>query len=151
MRSEFNDHVSGLSPIPPNLQTLTLRTAVIVGDTPRGNMSYLPATAEIINLFIPSLQHLILDIDIDISHVYSNLAKVDFSPLAVLGTAVLSIPRIDLYVHTDILPSHVTLAQVLSSLRDITRSIEEGVVIVHSEERLAKLYTDCPLYLFDTS
>ena len=142
MRNQCNDRVSGLSPIPSNLQTLTLRTAVNVGDTwvpTRGNRSYLPATAEIINLFIPSLQHLILDINIDISRVDSNLAKVDFSPLAVLGTAVLSIPRIDLYVHTDILPSHVTLAQVLSSLRDITRSIEEGVLIVHSEERLANL------------
>ena len=109
--------------------------------TRKGTKSYLPATAEIINLFVSSLQHLILDINIDIYHTYSNLAKVDFSPLTVLGAAALSIPHIDLYVHINILPSHVTLAQLLFSLEDcedITRSINEGILITHSEERLVK-------------
>jgi len=64
----------------------------------------------------------------------SNLAEVDFSPLAVLGTAI---PRIGLYVHTNILPSTVTLARLLSSLMDydgIMRSIKEGKLVIHSEK-----------------
>ena len=134
-----------LSPIPPNLQQLTIRAPVLVENefdedyifTPKGCWSYLPAVADIINSFVPSPPpHLILDINIHLFDFSSNLANVDFSPLAVLGAAALSIPRIDLYIHTDILPSNVTLAQILSSLadyEDVMKSIDQGIVIIHSE------------------
>jgi hypothetical protein len=94
----------------------------------------LPAVAEIISPFFPSLQHLILDIKL--YQVYSssaNLTKIDFSPLASLGRASLSIPRIDLYVHTGILPSAVTRAQILSSMEDYEVD-QRWVLVIQSEE-----------------
>ena len=48
----------------------------------------------------------------------------------------MSIPRIDLYVHTGILPSDVTTAQLLSWLadkEDVMRSIEKGILFIHPE------------------
>ena len=53
-----------------------------------------------------------------------------------LGSAALSIPRIDLYVHTDILPSDVTFAHLLASLADtddVMRAMEKGILVIHSE------------------
>ena len=119
-----------LFPVLPNLQELTLRATVLM-EMDRPNFS---VAAKIINSFGSSLQHLILEIDISLTRVTSNLAEVDFSPLAVLGAAI---PWIDLYVHTNILPSTVTLARLLSSLMDydgIMRSIKEGKLVVHSEK-----------------
>jgi hypothetical protein len=104
--------------------------------TPKRCCSYLPVIGEIINLFIPPPRHLLLDIKIHLFDFSSNLANVDFSPLEVLGPAALSIPRIDLYVHTDVLPSDVTSAQILSWLvdyEDVMRSIEKGILICHWE------------------
>ena len=101
---------------------------------PKRCESNLSVAAKITNSFASSLQHLILEIDISLAGVTSNLVEVDFSPLAVLGTAI---PWIDLYVHTNILPSTVTLARLLSSLMDydgIMRSIKEGKLVIHSEK-----------------
>ncbi len=140
-----------LSPIPPNLQQLTIRASVCMESefdedsycTPKRCESYLQASAEIIALFISPPQHLVLDINIHLFSISSNLANVDFSPLAALGTAAMSIPRIDLYVHTGILPSSATLAQLLSSLadyEDVMRSIEKGILIIHSEKTAPDYY-----------
>jgi hypothetical protein len=100
-------------------------------------MSWLPTAAELVNIFISSsLQHLVLSVKIRILN-FSHFTQVDFSPLAVLGAAAQRIPRIDLYVHTDILPSALTRAQLLSSLEDyedIIRSIKDGILVIHSEE-----------------
>ena len=141
-----------LSSILPNLQGLTVRAPVLVENqmdedgtfTPKRCWSYLPAIGEIINLFMPPPQHLILDIKIHLFDFSSNLANVDFSPLEILGAAALSIPRIDMYVHTDIVPSDVTTAQLLSWLvdyPDVMRSIEKGILIIHSE-RTAPSYVE---------
>jgi hypothetical protein len=106
--------------------------------TQRSYSSWLPAAAEMIKLFISSVQHLILDVDIDLRpSAFSGSINVDFSPLSILGAASLSIPRIDLYVHTGLLPPAITRAQLLSSLgdnEDIVRSIKEGVLIIHAEK-----------------
>jgi hypothetical protein len=60
----------------------------------------LPSLADTINLFISSVKHLVLDIDVSLSGSFV-LTDIDFSPLAVLGVASQSIPHIDLFVHTD--------------------------------------------------
>ena len=132
-------HLPQVFPIPPNLQQLSICAAVCLPGEhmPKCCLSYLPAAAEAINSFIssPRLGHLILDIDINLS-TFSHFTKIDFSPLAVLGPASLSIPRIDLYVHTGIFPSALTRAQLLSSLgeyEDIVRSIEQGILVIHSD------------------
>jgi hypothetical protein len=129
-----------ISPIPANLKQLTIRTAVLVGyrlsNMPQYWSSWLPAAAEMTKLFISSLQHLIVDVNLNYASS-ADLTLVDFSPLAVLGAAALSIPRIDLYVHTNILPPELIRAQVLSSLEeyeDIARAIKDGVLVIHSEE-----------------
>ena len=83
-----------------------------------------------------SLQHLVLDIDIILSTSVA-LTKVDLSPLAVLGSASLSISRIDLYVHTQVLPPAVTYTQLLRSLseyEEIVKLVKEGVLVIHSEK-----------------
>ena len=112
-------------PLPRNLQQLTIRATV----------SLFPLVAETISLFISSIEHLVLDIDVSLrAHI---LTDVDFSPLAILGAASLSIPHIDLYVHTDSQPSALTHAQILPSLdkyEDIAKSIKDGVLVVHSEQ-----------------
>jgi len=98
--------------------------------------SCIPASAVAINIFISSPRHLVLDIDITLS-TFCDLTLVDFSPLAILGAASLSIPRIDVYVHTGVLPSALTRAQLLSSLEDdenITRAMKEGVLVIHAEK-----------------
>jgi len=104
---------------------------------PRRNIAS-HASAEVINLFISpsSLQHLVLDIKVGLSTL-SGLTKVDFSPLAVLGAVSLSIPRIDLYIHTGTLPSALTRAQLILSLEDnedIVRSIKQGKLVIHPEK-----------------
>ena len=89
-----------------------------------------------IHAFISSLRHIVLDIGIKLSKL-SELAEVDFSPLGVLGAVSQSISRIDLYVHTGILTSALTLAQVVFSLEGyegIPRLIEEGIMVIHSEK-----------------
>lgn len=98
--------------------------------------SWLPSAARIIELFMSSLQHLVLDIDIILS-TFVELTKVDFSPLAVLGSASLSIPRIDLYVHTQVLPpavTHTHLLRSLSEYEEVVRLVKEGVLVIHSEK-----------------
>jgi hypothetical protein len=133
-----------LSPIPPKLQQLTIRAPILIDNefdedlisTPKQCWSYLPAVADIIYSFIPPPQHLIVDIKIHLFDFNSNLANIDFSPLAALGTAALSISHIDLYIHTDNLPPEVTHAQILSSLadyEDVMGSIMEGTLIIHPE------------------
>jgi hypothetical protein len=111
---------------------------------PKGYESYLPAAAEIIKSFITSPpQCLILDINLHLFEISSNLAAVDFSPLAVLGAAALSIPRIDLYVHTGILPPDETFAHLLSSLADsdeTMRAIEKGILNIQSEATAPDYY-----------
>ncbi len=95
--------------------------------------SNLPAAAEIINQFTSSPRRLILDIDIDIS-TFSDLTIIDFSPLTVLGTASLSIPRINLYVHAGTYRPAITRAQVMSLLEDhedILRLVKAGVLVIH--------------------
>ena len=131
-----------LTIVPPNLQQLTIRTGVDLeyeNDALKFHSSYLPVTAKIINSFPSLSQHLVLDICIDLTGIqFSNLSylpDIDFSPLAVLGAASLSIPRIDLYVHTSGLPTAVILARLMSSLEKyegIMKSIEEGVMVIHS-------------------
>jgi len=93
--------------------------------------------AEIINFFNPSLHRLVLDIDIDPR--FRETPKIDFSPLAALGAAseFVSIPRIDLYVHTGILLPDLTQAHLLSSLgvnEDVLKLIKEGTLIVHQDK-----------------
>jgi hypothetical protein len=129
-----------LFPISQNLQQLTNRTAVYIdyaGDlSGKRYLSYHPAAAEVINLFMSSLQHLVLDIDLHLL-TFVDLTRVNFSPLAVLGAASLLIRRIDLYVRTGIFPPAVTRALLLSSLedcKDIVRSIKEGILVIHSEK-----------------
>jgi len=111
---------------------------------PKNYESYLPAAADIIKSFVVSPpRRLILDINVHLFEISSNLATVDFSPLTVLGTAALSIPRIDLYVHTGILPSDDTFAQLLASLADsddIMRAIEKGVLNIQSEATAPDYY-----------
>jgi len=131
-----------LTLIPPNLQQLTIRTGVDLeyeNDALKFHSSYLPVTAKIINFFSSLSQHLVLDICINLTGIQfsnlSNLPDIDFSPLAVLGAASLSIPRIDLYVHTCGLPTAVILGRLMSSLEKyegIMKAIEEGVVVIHS-------------------
>jgi len=102
-------------------------------------ISSLPVAAEVINALIssPRLEHLILDIDIGF-FTLSQFDQIDFTPLAVLGPASLSIPRIELYVHTaGNFPSALTRAQLLVFLmeyKDIVRSIKEGILVIHSEK-----------------
>ena len=95
--------------------------------------SCLPVVPEVVNSFISSLRH--LSIDITVSHTNASfLTEIDFSPLAVLAATSGSIPRIDLYVHTDVLPASLTRAHVLFTLEvyeDIARLIKEGVFVVH--------------------
>ena len=137
-----NDSLPKLFSVPPNLQQLTIRAPVDVendyrDNTPITSTSYFLAAATIMNFIVSPLQHLILNIDIYLRGIPSNLNKVDFSPLAVLGSASLSIARIDLYIHTGVLPHTVTLAQLLSSLEDYEdtmRSIKEGILVIHSEK-----------------
>ncbi len=108
-----------------------------VHDQPAQCTSYLPAAIKVINAFASSVRHLIIEIDLGVGRLPSYLALVDFSPLAVLGDASLSIPRIDLYVHTDVLPPAVTLAPLMSSLAaydDVMKLIEEGKLVIHPEE-----------------
>ena len=123
----------------PNLEHLTLRAAVILhlpdNKVAQYSLSWLPAAAVFINLFGPSLRHLVLDIRIDLLPL-NDLSSVDFSPLKVLGTACRSIPRIDLYVHTKGSLSALTRVRLLGELekyKDIMESIEGGVLI-HAEE-----------------
>jgi hypothetical protein len=93
-----------------------------------------------VNLFMSSCRQLVhLAIDINIRHISTpaELSLVDFSPLSVLGAASLSIPQIDLYVHTGMVPPDLTLATLLRSLEvyeDIVRSMKEGVLVVRAEE-----------------
>jgi len=97
--------------------------------------------AEIINSFLSIPQHLVLDIGINLtqfSNSECNLPEIDFSPLAVLGAASLSIPRIDIYVHSGCMLSTVRFAQLISSLEKcegIMKLVEEGVVVIHSQMR----------------
>jgi len=82
------------------------------------------------------VKHLVLDIKVSLSAT-PVLSDVDFSPLIILGAASLSIPHIDLYVHTDIQPTEVTHGQISSSLdkyEDIAKPIKDGVLVIHSEE-----------------
>jgi hypothetical protein len=108
--------------------------------TPLVSTSFLPAAAKAVNFFVSSSQHLVhLALDVTIRHICTpaELALVDFSPLEVLGAASLSIPQIDLYVHTDILQPDLTHATLLSSLEvyeDVVRSTKDGVLVVHPEE-----------------
>lgn len=98
--------------------------------------SFLPAASKVINTFAPSVRHLIIEIDVWPSRKASNLDYFDFSPLAVLGPASQLIPQIDLYIHTDNFIPSVTLAQLLSAMEaydDITRSIEEGILVIYPE------------------
>ena len=107
-------------------------------DNPTSFLSYLPATAEIINLFISSLQHLVLDININGISASSDLNEIDFSPLDDLGTASALIPRIDLYVRTGISVSALRIRdQLLSTLEDyenIANLIKGGILVIHSEK-----------------
>jgi hypothetical protein len=99
-----------LSPIPSHLQQLTIRVEVSIKENTKNHPTHLPSAANVINAVASSLQHLTIEIELDVRHSASFLALVDFSPLAVLGTAPsLSIPRIDLYVHTDTLQATTTL------------------------------------------
>ena len=101
--------------------------------------SYLPVAAEIVNSFHSLPQHLVLEISIYlINFSKCNFPEIDFSPLAFLGPVSLFIPRIDLYVRTSCQTSAVILGQLMSSLEKyecITKSIEEGVVVIHSGKR----------------
>jgi hypothetical protein len=126
-----------LSPIPPDLRHLTIRTmaALRYSSGMEYCQSWLPAAVGAIKLFTPSLQHLVLDIDVCEVSTFSVLTEVDFSPL--FGVASLLIPRIDLYIHTGVFPSALTRAQPLLSLEDdedAVRSIKEGVLVIHSEK-----------------
>jgi hypothetical protein len=106
--------------------------------TPSHFTSFLPAAAKTVN-FMSSSQHLVhLVLDLTIRHISTSaeLALLDFSPLEVLGAASLSIPQIDLYVHTDSLQPDLTHATLLPSLEvyeDVVRSMKDGVLVVHSE------------------
>jgi len=96
--------------------------------------SLLPSISETINLFISSVKHLVLDIQIFLASL--DLTYIDFSPLAILGAASLSIPHIDLYVYTNGLAPAQTHAQLLSSLdkyEDIMRLIKEDILVIHPE------------------
>ena len=104
---------------------------------PKTCLSWLPGAADVIKFLTSSTRHLVLDVDINLSGVFSSLDEIDFLPLAILGAASLSIPRIDMYIHTDILPSALTRAGFFSSLadnEDVMRSIKEGVLVIHWEE-----------------
>jgi hypothetical protein len=117
-----------------NLEQLVIRTSVY--RSKYSSHSKLSEAAQVINLFISPPRHLVLDINLQLNPA-SHITKVDFSPLAVLGTAPLSIPRIDLYVHTGVLSSADTRAQLLSSLGkydDILRLINGDGLVIHSEE-----------------
>jgi hypothetical protein len=110
-------------PLAPNLQHLTIRTERYVS---RKNLSWLPSAAEIIKLFISSLQHLVIE-----------LTKLDCSPLAILADVSLSILRIDPYVHNRGISASVTYSQLMCLLDDyegVVRLIKDGVLVIHSEK-----------------
>jgi len=124
-----------LTPTPTNLEQLTIRTGVLMDSRLPSQFpsSWLPATAKIITLLISSLRHLILDIDL---FMCPDFAKVDFSPLAILGVASRSIPRIDLYIHSDMLlasgPAPAEFLSLLGNDEDVERAIKDGVMVIHS-------------------
>jgi hypothetical protein len=125
-------------PIPYNPQQLTLRTSMhLTYDSdrnPKTRRSSLTAVVQILESFISSPQHLVLDIDIRLENIL-NLANVDFSPLvALFGASSLSIPRIDLYVHTGCNVTHAQLLSLTEDYEDVVRSIEDGVLVIHSEK-----------------
>jgi hypothetical protein len=81
-----------LSPIPSNLQQLTVRVQVAIERNPTNQLtwhciSHLPTAAKVINAFASSLQRLTIEIDLTAGCSAFFLALVDFSPLAVVGTA----------------------------------------------------------------
>jgi len=125
--------------VPPNLQYLTIHSRVSLSydneENPVCGVSYLPAAAEIINLFITSksLQHLVLDIDIDIIAL-SDFDKLYLSPLDELGTASASIERIDLYVRTGLTPPHDQLLSLLEDFTSIAEWNKRGILVIHLEE-----------------
>ena len=134
---KFLSDLAQSPPVLPNLEQLTIRIRENRGNGPGLYYpSWLPVVPEVVNSFISSLRH--LSIDIRPSHInVSSPLQIDFSPLAVLAATSGSIPQIDLYVHTDVLPAPVTRAHVLSSLEvyeDIARLIKKGVLGIHSEK-----------------
>jgi hypothetical protein len=130
---------------PLDIQHLILRTAIL----PEANRQVLPWTdwsdslppaAEAISQFTSSAstQHLTISVNIGL-RTPSDLAEIDLSPLKILRSACLSIPHVDLYVHTGILPSALTRDEIFLSLEDkedILRSIDEGVLVIHLEKRI---------------
>jgi len=121
-----------LSPVPPNIQRLTIRTEILACH--RWCLSNLPAAAEVVNQIVLPPGDLILDIDITLYSDLSDLTTIDISPLSVLGAASLSIARINLYVHTGILQPAITRAQLTSMLEiyeDILRAVKAGVLVIH--------------------
>ena len=99
---------------------------IYVEHEPTYCISHLPAASKVINTFASSVR----------GRFPAHLALINFSPLAVLGAASLSIPQIKLYIHTDTLPPDVTLAQLLSSLagyEDVMKLIEDRKLVIHPE------------------
>ena len=136
-------HLPKLFSAPLDIQHLIIRTAVLPVDNKEilpwtDWTTSLPFAAEAISQFISSTQYLTIIVNIGL-RTYSDLDEIDLSPLAILGSASLSIPHIDLYVDTGILPSALTRAELICSLEeyeDIIRSINEGVLVIHSEKRI---------------
>ena len=105
-------------------------------NNPLYSQSWLPVAAVFINLSPPSLQHLVLDIHIDLPPC-SDFSRIDFSPLRVLGTTRRSVQRIDLYVHTNSPFSALTRARLFAGLEeyeDVMELIKKGVLVIHAEK-----------------
>jgi hypothetical protein len=139
---EVDYHLPKLFSAPLDIQHLIIRTAVLpvyYNNVPPWTdwTTSLPLAAEAVSQFISSTQHLTISVNIGL-RTCSDLAEIDLSPLATLGSASLSIPHIDLYVHTGILSSARTLAELtllLEDHEDIMRSINQGVLVIHSEKK----------------
>jgi hypothetical protein len=122
-------HLPKLFSAPLDIQHLIIHTAVLSVYNKEvlpwtDWTTSLPLAAEAVSQFISLTQHLTISVNIGL-RTCSDLAEIDLSPLAILGSASLSI---DLYVHTGILSSACTLAELsllLKDHKDIMKSIKE--------------------------
>jgi hypothetical protein len=148
-QSQHHGVVPVFSPLPTNLQQLTIRIAIEFVFGPNHSpipdlcQSWLPPAAGLIHQFIPHHpQHLVLEIKFGNA---ANLTNIDISPLAVLEAASVSIPRIDLYAfawnpiavpRSPAIPiTNVRLMSVLKSqCPGVVKLINEGKIAVHSQK-----------------
>jgi hypothetical protein len=130
-----------LSPVPPNLQQLTLRVEIYVEnqhqDQPTLCVSYLPAAAKVINTFASSVRHLIIEIDLGVGRSPSYLALNRlFSPCSVGSRFSVDSADRSVYPHrhSSTCCHPRTLFSSLAAYEDVMKLIEDGKLVIHPEE-----------------